>query len=313
MMNQQYTKILLDNDIYVIRKKTNGHFYTLCQKRVLSERLEKSGIDLSKYERYSSSIEEKIYRFSIDDAEEKICEQCKINRTTFISIAKGWHRFCSNRCASKNKVEIGISIASKSGWKHSDKTRKKMSENHADFSGDKNPFAKKYNNDPDFRNQFSAVHRDRWASYDDKRMREIRETFSLASAKSENKNANAHKKHKSGNYYSSKMNKEMFYRSSWELEVCEYLNDARHIKWFDIEPYCVEYQLNEQETRYTRLDFHIKTECGKEIIAEVKPEGLIHHGNNPQKIEGLKLYAKENGYEFLLITKQILDKLEEYI
>jgi len=43
--------------------------------------------------------------------------------------------------------------------KHSEKTKAKMSKNHADFSGDKNPFRNKFYSDELFRNKFIETHK----------------------------------------------------------------------------------------------------------------------------------------------------------
>lgn len=59
------------------------------------------------------------------------------------------------------------------GKKHSEETKQKMQENHADFSGDKNPFKKAVLKNPELRKQSSNIKKDFWANIDDDRREEI--------------------------------------------------------------------------------------------------------------------------------------------
>lgn len=48
------------------------------------------------------------------------------------------------------------------GKKHSEETRKKMSENHADFTGENNPLKKRIKNNPELLDKLSKISCDRW-------------------------------------------------------------------------------------------------------------------------------------------------------
>lgn len=313
-MIKERLEILLNYKIYIWRKKKSGIFLTLCQKRVLDKRLHSSSIDLSEYLKVSDKIEEAIFRFATNDLTRKMCEQCKIKNVTFVSIKNGWSSFCCQSCSSKYKVDNDVCWITKSGWKHTDETKKKMSANHADFSGDNNPFKNKINSDETFRKEMSERKKYYWESLTENRRKEISEIFSKAQANSNKKSKNSHKNHKSGYFYSHKMNKEMFYRSSWELKVCEYLDKKdNNVKEFDIEPFYIEYQLEDGETRYTRIDFHLKYFDDRQKIIEVKPSSFLTSGNVPYKIQGCEEYAKSNGMDFILITEHELNNLEEVL
>lgn len=312
-MIKERLDMLLNHNIYVSRKKKNGDFLTLCQKRVLYDRIHSSGIDLSEYLEVSDKIEEAIFRFATKDLTEKKCEQCNSKNVSFISINNGWSSFCSQSCSSKYKVDNGVCWVTKSGWKHTDDTKKKMSENHADFSGENNPFKNKMDNDENFRKEISERKKHYWESLSEKRRKEISEIFSKGQANSNKKSENSHKNHKSGYFYSYKMDKEMFYRSSWELKVCEYLDKKDNsIEEFDIEPFYIEYEFD-NEKRYTRIDFYVKYYDGREKIIEVKPSSFLNSGNVPNKIKGCEKYAIDKNMSFVVITEAELKNLEEVL
>ena len=194
MIPERLDKLLI-HKIYIWREKKSDKFLTLCQRRVIEDRILYMNEDLSDYENKSTTVNETIYRFATGDKEEKMCSQCKIKKTSFVSIERKWHTFCSRSCASRNKVENGIGNASKSGWKHSDKTKRKMSENHADFSGDKNPFKMRMETDESFRLECRKKKKDYWSNLSDERRKEISEIFSKAQALSENRTTRCHRNH----------------------------------------------------------------------------------------------------------------------
>jgi hypothetical protein len=308
---------LIEQKIYISREKKSGVFLTQCQSRVLDKRIKESGIDFSEYNHISNEktkITESIYRYVTNDKEEKLCKFCNTNRVEFISITSGWRDFCGSSCSSKNKVEDGTAWITKEGWKHSDETKEKMSKNHADFSGENNPFRNKINSDLKFRNEMKERKKEYWASLSEDKREEISEIFSKAQANSDKKSLNSHKNHKSGYFYSKKMKNKMFYRSSWELEVCEYLDqENNNIKEFQIEPFYIEYFLENGEKRYTRIDFHLTHYDGRQKILEVKPSSLLTFGNVPYKIQGCEKYAEKNDMKFIIITEIELKKLKEVL
>lgn len=310
-------QILLKNKILLIRKKKGSDFIVNCYDSLLDKRILISGIDLTQYATVShdkTKIKESIYRYAIDDLTENLCKQCNVNRVKFISIEKGWYEFCCNRCSSKYKVDHNICWITKSGWHHSDETKKKMSKNHADFSGDNNPFKKKIESDMAFRIQHSENVARRWASYDEEKLRKISETFSKAQSKSSNyKREIHHKNHKSGHFYSNKMDKQMFYRSSWEHKVCEFLEHSVNVLEYDIEPFSIEYYIENGEKRYTRIDFFVRYNDSRQIIIEVKPSIFLDVGKMPFKIKGCEKYALENNLGFVVITENELKNLELYL
>jgi len=311
-MLEERVKLLVQNRIYVWRSKRTGKFLTLCQKRVLDERLTLSQIDLNRYAEVSSTIEETLYRFAADDLSEKLCKQCQSKRNTFVSIDNGWSTFCSCSCASKYKVENGITWVNKAGWKHNDETKKKMSKNHADFRGDKNPFRSAIRKDPSKREELSARTRKRWDSYSREQRNLIRENFSKAHINNPRDSTSYHKNHKAGWFESNKTDAKLFYRSSWERMVCEHLENNAKVTTFQTEPFAIPYTDAEGLTRHTKVDFYVEHVDGNAII-EVKPSVFVDKGNTPYKIKTCQEYARHNHLRFFLITEKELKHLEDIL
>lgn len=311
-MLKERVELLVQNRIYVWRGKRTGKFLTLCQKRVIDERLTLSQIDLNRYAEVSYTIEETLYRFASDDLSEKLCKQCQAKRNTFVSIDKGWSTFCSNSCASKYKVENGITWVNKAGWKHSDETKKKMSENHADFTGDKNPLKIAISKDPSTRKELSNRATKRWASYSKEQRNSIRENFSRAQLQNSRDLVSYHKNHKAGWFESNKTDRKLFYRSSWERRVCEHLENSDKVTTFQTEPFAIPYTDAEGLTRHTKVDFYAEHVDGN-VIIEVKPSVFVDKGNTPYKIKTYEEYARQNHLRFLLITEKELEHLEDIL
>jgi hypothetical protein len=170
-----------------------------------------------------------------------------------------------------------------------------MSRNHADFKGDKNPLRIKMKEDPKFAEKLKEAALLKWSSYSKEKREEICVSMSLAQSKIITDNPKLHRKHKSGHFASDKMSKTMFYRSSYELKVCNFLEECKDVLSYEIEPLSVKYKNIKNKIRYTRPDFLIEMLDGRKIIAEVKPKSLIEYENNPYKINGLRKYCEESG------------------
>ena len=197
------------------------------------------------------------------------------------------------------------------GKKHTQETRDKMSTNHADFAGEKNPYKRALDKHPEKRVAASERSVRRWAN----RSREWRNVFgrkvSLRMASSKMDESKYHLRHKSGHLETRKVGK-IFYRSSWEKAVCEYLDlpeDENDVVSFSVEPFCVEYTNSNGKTRYTRIDFLVELRNGARAILEVKPKSLLKYGENMNKAIGIQKYCSEHGMLFFFVHESDLDNM----
>jgi len=190
------------------------------------------------------------------------------------------------------------------GKKHTEITKKQMSKNHADFTGDKNPF-KKSLSDINKRLQ----HKDRCQQIWNNRDKEYRKKFgsnaSIAQQKYKSWNSNIHKKHISG-HFTTTDGRTFFYRSSWEkifLENLDLLKNQKEILDFKLEPFCITYYY--QGFPYiTRVDFLITLNNKQQVLIECKPVGLRKIGKNPLKICAYIEYCILHNLLFCLVEKK---------
>lgn len=194
---------------------------------------------------------------------------------------------------------------------HTEETKKKMADNHADFSGDNNPFKKSLKNPENLEALRQRVS-NFWATRTDEYMKCIKEKLSIAMTHSRRfENENFHKRHKCGFLITKKAGR-IFYRSSWEKKVADFLENSDDVETFSLEPFCIKYN-DDGINRYTRIDFYIVFRDNIKAIIEVKPKGLQKLEKNIKKIEAMRNYCAEHSFYFGVIDESNLNNLSNFI
>lgn len=238
------------------------------------------------------------------------CPQCNCDRyfKNKNSFKNSQGKVCS-KCAAKNRNYTGEKNPFY-GKKHSKKTKDIMSKNHADFTGENNPFKKAAKNNPDIIKKLSETKKKLWEGRDDEYKKDFGSKLSIAHSKSKTKPS--YKNHKHG-YFVSSDGKSYYYRSSWEKTTLEYLDLLKKenlIESFELEPFTIEYEYDGRKYGL-RIDFFIKTKNGN-IILECKPLGLRNIGKNPVKIEAYQKYCDVNHIKFVLYGIEELETKEKF-
>ena len=115
--------------------------------------------------------------------------------------------------------------------------------------------------------------------------------------------------------------KEVFYRSSWELACCKFLDEDARVEWWNSEEFVVPYwsDLDKKRHRYF-VDFAVKWKTGMTTLIEVKPKRQTQPPKkknlqetytfvrNMNKWEAADQVAKDNGWEFVIWTEEELKK-----
>lgn len=214
----------------------------------------------------------------------------------------------------KNKVSIATSGTNNPfyGRKHTIKTKLKMRKNHANFIGNKNPLVKylkicskeqkqKYCNSIKEGKEIFKKDKTKFKLFKERLSKSIIQAHINGKCKSYGRG------HKIGYFYSEKMNKKIFYRSSYEFRFLQWCELNKKIKIFDSCNFSIQYEVNKNVKNYLP-DFIINNK----IIVEIKPKSMLKF--NVTKAKAALLFCKNNNLYYTVLTESELsnlDKIEE--
>lgn len=191
------------------------------------------------------------------------------------------------------------------GKKHTKETRLRMSKNHANFKGNKNPFKKAMKNKKFMlafckklkrgwnKNKKDKVKYNRICDNASKRVTKLQQCGLLNSYG---------RGHKQGKYFSHKFKINFYYRSSYELafiKFCENISMVEQLKQGTI---VIKYKNKEGRIHRYLPDFLINNK----FLIEVKADRLINFGVNPCKFKSARQYCRKNKLKFLIFTEKHL-------
>ena len=194
------------------------------------------------------------------------------------------------------------------GKKHSKKTRKQMSDHHADFTGDKNPLVKWLNENPKNREKYKRRMKEVW--HEDG-MYEVMCKRNLESGKKSmlNGNHNPYSKCEHGWYKSIKFKNKFYYQSSYEKRFLEFCESSNKIEALQRLPFVIPYIDDSGKRRNYYADFFVN----QNIVVEIKPKSMLNHNHNKEKIKAGKKYCQSNRFEYKLLTEKELDNLDKIL
>lgn len=194
------------------------------------------------------------------------------------------------------------------GKKHTLGTKKKMSKNHADFNGKKNPLVKWLAETPKNREEYSRCMRAVWAREDLAELLSKRNRQNMVNAIA-NGNHHPYSNHEHGWITSAKFNQKFYYQSSYERRFLKFCENSSKISSLQRSKSVIPYVDNDGKERIYNPDFLVN---GK-LLVEIKPQSMMPLNNNAQKIRVGKKYCEENGLEFRLITEPELKQLPQML
>jgi hypothetical protein len=120
-------------------------------------------------------------------------------------------------------------------------------------------------------------------------------------------------KFRDGTFVSTKQNgKELHYRSGYECEVYELLEQIPEVIQFDAEPFEIPY-LHEGKQRKYRPDLSILFADGRKEIWEIKPATQTSLPLNESKWTAAHEFCLRKGWEFQVITEVGMGKLRRKV
>ncbi len=113
-----------------------------------------------------------------------------------------------------------------------------------------------------------------------------------------------HHKYQGGYYFSNKINKNIRYRSSYELKALKILDNDISVVKYEYESIRIPYDNGKHNTI---PDFIVTYANGIKKMIEVKCKALLKKFNNSIKIKAMKKYCKKNDIQFELWMEEELN------
>lgn len=110
-----------------------------------------------------------------------------------------------------------------------------------------------------------------------------------------------------GTYKSVKCQREIYYRSSWELAVMKYLDTNMLVSSWDYECMRIPYMYNNHKRWYVP-DFFVSFSDGQKQLWEIKPKEFIDSERNKCKSFAANLWCEQNAIKYFILTRdELLD------
>jgi hypothetical protein len=213
----------------------------------------------------------------------------------------------------KKKISIAMTGERNSfyGKKHSLKTRRKMSKNHADFSGDNNPLVKWLSRSPQNREIYSHNLKckliEKWS--DEEYRKKHSERLSKQVSQQIINGFNPYSNCKRGWFHSDKFSAKFYFQSSYENQFLEFCEISPKITSLQRVPFVISYKDDAGIARNYCADFLINDM----MIVEIKPKSLLDYNNNRLKINAAEKFCIEHNFQYKLLTEEELNNLEQIL
>lgn len=212
-------------------------------------------------------------------------------------------QFCSRSCAKKymhknsDRTEIynNLSLQMKEKYKNGDLTAPFLGKKISDETKKKIKKTKeekgyyKSENNPMFGKKHSKETREKMSKIVSEKILEGKRNY---------KNNRC----KTGHYFSNKLNKEIYYRSSWELGYFKNLDNDNTVKIFINEPIYISYYYFSKKRNYIP-DLLVEYIDGSRKLIEIKPSCYENAEINKQKFKAAREYCKKENIEFEVWTE----------
>jgi len=115
-----------------------------------------------------------------------------------------------------------------------------------------------------------------------------------------------------GKYYSQKLDKEILYRSSYELKFLGFIDNLDFVKTFEYEQLAIEYNFDGIIHRYIP-DLLVYFNCGSKVLMEIGPSTfkLYPSEKEKEKQSAAINYCRNRLIDYVIITEKLIDILDD--
>lgn len=185
--------------------------------------------------------------------------------------------------------------------KHTDETKQRMCDNHADFTGDYNPLRIWLNQNEENREQYRQSRRDYWNSLrqNEEKYYAICDDHSKRATQAflDGKMKSVPAGYLRGYFVSNKLETPIFYRSSYEKKFLELCHDSASVTAISTCKFSIPYKDGKRKRRYIP-DFLINDK----ILVEIKAKFALSDEIVQIKIIAGHEYSSYKGWKFIVIT-----------
>lgn len=111
---------------------------------------------------------------------------------------------------------------------------------------------------------------------------------------------------KSGWFTSSKTNLKMWYRSSYELRMMEFLESNPEVEYFKAEALAIPYVFENNQHHYIP-DLYVRKANGDELLIEVKMLWQTTDPKTMQKFAAGRQYCQSRNWRYVILTEEEID------
>jgi len=196
------------------------------------------------------------------------------------------------------------------GKTHDEETRQRMSDNHADFTGDNNPYKRALEEYPEKRVEASKRQQAIFAEIKADPQRYStwieRNSKSVAQAHLDGKLLGYGRGHKNGHYFSIKFDRDFYYRSSYELRFIKYCENNDFILSLSSCDFSIPYKASDGYNKNYIPDFLVNDD----FLIEIKPRKMLEIELNKLKLEAAADYCNSKKLKLIVLTEDELSELE---
>jgi hypothetical protein len=165
----------------------------------------------------------------------------------------------------------------------------------------------KWDNDPIYRLAHSERGRKCWQN--DEYRKKVCESQSIGAARRIARVGNGHndRNYKTGQYFSVKSDKNVYYASSYEKQAFEKLENDDNVSSYDRAKVAIKYVRPDDHRMHRYVpDILAELKDGKKMLIEIKPNSMLNDEIVKSKISAAQLYCRKKNYEYTVWSEKDL-------
>ena len=259
---------------------------------------------------YHKMLPKEYYDLHMKKENDGKCEICN-EKSKFYGIRYGYSRTCGNpHCvATLGSKKLGFSERSSARMKNfwSDPVRKRKTVAKMTKS-----IQAKWDNDPVYRAKCSESSRKKWQNNEYRKKTCESQSVGASRRIAEIGNGHSDRNYKTGEYFSVKTNKSLYYASSYEHMAFEKLENDNDVFSYNRAKIAIKY-VRPDDHRFHRYvpDILAEMKDGSKMLIEIKPTSMLEDEIIKAKIVAAQLYCDKKNYRYAVWSEKDLHNVTQ--